>query len=197
MEELHRVADAGPTEDPTALFRDLGAQAGARVEADRALKENLLQYLASGAVVGFGFEAPRRLQDSAIAIPNGAWSGFVGWSQSQLEHQGIRFLEVRVMPAHWEEQLKRRWHDQFAPAPAVKTRGPEGTARQIAEAYTALKEAGQIDFEASMQALYPRVRHWLMAHYPQAGFSDSKPHDETLRKTISPLFAGDCGKGRQ
>jgi hypothetical protein len=166
------------------------------VEADRALKENILQYVRHGDLVGFAFEAPRRLQSEAIPVPREAWAGLVQWDRSQLEHQGIRFVEVRLMPAHWEEQLKKRWHDRFAPAPAAKTRGPEGTARQIAEAYTALKEAGQIDFEASMQALYPRVRRWLMAHYPQAGFSDSKPHDETLRKTISPLFAGDRGKGR-
>jgi hypothetical protein len=55
-----------------------------------------------------------------------------------------------------------------------------------------MKAAGEINFTASMSAHFPALRRRLIAAHPNAEYSETRPTDETLRKTFRELFHSDA-----
>ena len=73
-------------------------------------------------------------------------------------------------------------------APAPRLRGPQGTQQHIAAAFAAMDRDGAINPAAGMTAHFAELRRRMMAAQPGAGYSDRRPSDETLRKTVRELF---------
>lgn len=107
-----------------SLMNEISIRSKAHSEALEALQASVLGYLSRGLAEGYGFEPPRRLQDSVVPIPAEAWTGKVDWSSSTLMHQSIRFIEIRIMPAHWKDELSSRWHAKYAPARRPRDAAP-------------------------------------------------------------------------
>lgn len=158
------------------------------IDAQKDCEEHLLAALLTGEATGFGFEAMRRSGDSPMRIPTEVWASAPGWTDNRIEAEGFSFLEVRLLLADQEADLTEEWRTAYLPKPRKRPSGPVGTSRQIEDAYRALKAAGRVDTSANLLAHYDTVRQWLMTYYPNDGFTEKRPSDETLRKTLRPLF---------
>ncbi|KJS38252.1 MAG: hypothetical protein VR70_10480 [Rhodospirillaceae bacterium BRH_c57] len=188
LEDATQNVDALPSWE--GLAKTVGGKSGAQLEASRACKEATLRYMKSGRLVGWGFEPPRLVGKPPIRLPIEAWHGFINWENNSVEFQGVKFVEVRIIVDGWQEKLSARWVAQNAPPRAKTRRGPENTKSLCVEAFNALNDAAQIDFQKSLRSQTDLIRTWLIAHHPDQGFSKTvpRPSDETIRKAIRHLF---------
>jgi hypothetical protein len=110
------------------------------------------------------------------------------FTRGSLAFEDVRFLRRGDMA-----QLVRAWKAAQTPsAPTPKLPGPDGVQRRIEAAYATMKAAGEVNFDASMSAHFPALRRRLIATYPNAEYSETRPSDETLRKTSHDLFRADA-----
>lgn len=159
-----------------------------RAAITREVDEWIVQQLRSGAIIGLGFEPPRRINSDPILIPKQNWRFGLGPAPEKLSVDGLNFAEIRALPRAMVERIEADWKAAtFPPHPAPK-RGPRGSAIDLFEAFQALHAAGRIDPQASAMSHYPAIRDWLQHHHPDAGYSATKPSDETIRKTFQPMF---------
>ncbi len=159
-----------------------------RQEINKAIDEWVTRQLKSGAIIGLGFEPPRRMNSEPVIIPAACWRNSVRHDSDKLRIDGLIFTETRILPRTAAKQIKAAWEIETVPPHPAPKRGPRGSAMDIAEAFEALHAAGRIDFNASAKSHYPEIRDWLQYHHPKVGYSAAKPTDETIRKTFQPMF---------
>lgn len=187
---LVAVQTALPSDKPSAqdLMETLRAVSEPRANIARQIDEWFARQLRSGAMIGIGFEPPRRIDSDPVFIPLECWRYGIGSASGKIAVDGLTFAEIRILPRADMERLTQAWEfDAVPPHPAPK-RGPRGSAVDIAEAFEALHAAGRIDLNASAKSHYPAIRDWLRHHHPEGGYSAAGPTDETIRKTFQPMF---------
>lgn len=184
------VRTAMPGGQPSAsdLSNAVAATFGSRREIDTAIDEWVTRQLQSGAIIGLGFEPPRRMNSEPAIIPAECWRHGIQSGSHKLQIDGLTFTEIRILPRTAAERIKATWEIETVPPHPAPKRGPRGSATDIAESFEALQLAGKIDIDASAKSHYPAVRDWLQYYHPGAGYSATKPTDETVRKTFQPMF---------
>lgn len=159
----------------------------ARADLERKLKANILSYVSSGHIHGFGYELPRSLSSAPVAIPKAAWAGKYDWDNGTLSFRGLEFVDVRLTTNRIRNDiLERGVVDKTPTNPA----GRPGVGPAIEDAFRALHEAGEIDASASQASHYPKVRAWLELNKPDLPVPPAHLSDKTIYKYFSPLFKG-------
>lgn len=149
------------------------------------LQENILKYIAGGHLHAFGFEPPRRVASTPIAIPKEAWSGRCNWDEGKLSYSGMEFIEVRLTTNRIRNEILERGHVDSTP---MRAPGRPSVKPDIEAAFHALNKAGEIDPMASQMSHYPKVRRWLELHRPDLDVPPGQINLETIRRIISPFF---------
>jgi len=193
MEALQKDAlaaseiDGDMTAKLTHAFSGFGKLTGARSDLKNKLQANTLSYVSGGHLRGFGYELPRSVSSSPVAIPKAAWAGKCDWANGTLSFRGLEFVDVRLTTNRIRNEiLERGVVDKTPTNPA----GRPGVGNAIAEAFDALHKAGQIDASASQASHYPKVRAWLELNKPDLPVPPAHLSDKTMYKYFSPLFKG-------
>lgn len=154
-----------------------------RADLLKRMRWNLTEALRREILLGVAFEFPRALASTPVELHSDHWRGSSAWDTGELNMDGLRFIEVRIL-------TPRR-------AAALLGGNPDGTARKpgrpsyapdIEAAFHALHGSGKIDSNASMSSHYPAIRAWLQAHRPTSTPAPHKPGDEAIRRVVAPLF---------
>ncbi|WP_170385464.1 hypothetical protein [Ruegeria atlantica] len=149
------------------------------------LQENILKYIAGSHLHAFGFEPPRRVASTPVAIPKAAWSGRCNWDEGKLSYRGMEFIEVRLTTNRIRNEILERGHVDSTPTRAP---GRPSVKPDIEAAFHALNKAREIDPTASQMSHYPKVRRWLELHRPDLDVPPAQINSETIRRIISPFF---------
>ena len=187
---LEDLRSALPSGQPLALgfSNAVAVTFEPRKEIDKVIDEWATRHLRSGAIIGLGFEPPRRMNSEPVIIPAACWRYGAQSGSHKLQIDGLTFTEIRILPRTAAERIKAGWEIETVPPHPAPKRGPRGSATNIAEAFEALHAAGRIDLDASAKSHFPMIRDWLQYHHPKVGYSAAKPTDETIRKTFQPMF---------
>ncbi|NOC85618.1 MULTISPECIES: hypothetical protein [unclassified Ruegeria] len=157
----------------------------ARNTVRQTLQENILKYIAGGHLHAYGFEPPRKVASTPIAIPNAAWSGRCNWDEGKLSFRGLEFIEVRLTTNCIRNEILERGHVDTTPSRAP---GRPSVKSDIEAAFHALHEAGEIDPTASQMSHYPKVRRWLELNRPDLDVPPAQMSDKTIHRIFSPFF---------
>lgn len=160
-----------------------------RREADKAADEWASTQLRAGELVALGFEPPRKVSSEPVIIPAECWQAVASLGTDKLQVGGLSFIDIRVLPRVAAERIKAEWENETVPPHPAPKRGPRSSATDIAEAFEALLAAGRVNPDTSAKSHYPEIRAWLQYHRSGAGYSATRPSDETLRKTVQPMLA--------
>lgn len=181
----------------TAAMQALHDAAAPKADARRACVADLAAKLRAGAVVAMGYASPRRHDDAPVVIKRHQLPEHSSLAASTYTRGTLAFEDVRLLPRDEAQRLQAAWDagrpaiDTPSKAPPPKASGPVGSQRHIEAAYRAMREAGEIDLGGSVRAHYSPVRRRLAEMFPDQGYGDARPARETLRKTLSELFAED------
>ena len=162
-------------------------------ELERKLQDHVIRFITGGKLVVYGYALPRSVNDHPVQIPADVWSGNIGWRKSTVSGNGLEFVAVRVLPKKTHDQITERDVGQFLPPPR-KMIGRHSHKVVILEAYDELKANDKIAFNRPMTKFFDGLREWLCLRYPESTGPYSDLSDETIRKTVSPLFKEDKSK---
>lgn len=159
------------------------------IAGDQPLRENIQEKLLRGHLVGYGFEPPRRVTNEPHAIPRETWNGKINWDKSEVSHEGLSFIAVRVINSHSlpPDQPKAL----VAPAPR---QGRPSVQHLIDDTYQAMRNGGDVDFGTSKAAIYREVRSRVRADHPDNFKRDDAPTDKTLAKYLAKQIDEDRAK---
>jgi len=152
------------------------------------MRNNILLYINSGALVGFGFEAPRRLGDTPHELLPEYWLEKCDWDKGEIAAQSLRFVEVRVLSRTKIEQLLGLNSSKHLPEQIKPKVGRPSVRQDIEDAVRAIIDEGKIDTKASMKSHYPLIRAWLRQNRPASAPTSEKPGNESLRRVFKPHF---------
>ena len=158
------------------------------------LKKNILGYIAKGYLHGFGYELPRSMADTPVAIPKSAWSGRVGWDKNTLSYQGVELCAVRLTTNRIRNEILDRGH--VTSTPSAKARGRPSIGPDIEAAFHALNSTGDIDPNKWAKSHFDKVRKWLELNRPNLMVPAASISSEAIRSHFSPLFR-DLKKNRK
>ncbi|WP_282181766.1 hypothetical protein [Aliiroseovarius marinus] len=167
------------------LFSGSNQILAARSNLIGKLQSDVLSYVSKGHLHGYGYELPRYVSSTPVAIPNEAWNGKLDWIKGTLNYHGMQFVDVRLTTNRIRNEVLRRGNVDRTPPSAV---GRPSVSEDILEAFNALSDADEIDTSKSLKWHYPKVRRWLELRKPQLPTPPKYISDETIRKNISPLF---------
>lgn len=199
MAGLFGGPDGRPIEGDT-IWQQLGnmidraapVQVGAmnRDAALGAMKKNVMGSILDGELLALGFEEPRNVEDHPWEIPSEVCRHQLDWDNGKASGVGLSFVEVRLMPAHWKPKLLADLAASGEPGVA-RSRGRPSVKAYVGEAYETLRDAGRIDFDGPMAALYDSIRIWLVELYPSDAARLGNLSNETIRKMITDRFKED------
>lgn len=158
-----------------------------RNQLRKDMQDFVRDHLIKGNLIAFGFEPPRKISDQPIRIPAYCWKGRIDWDDSALVAQGLRFEQIRIIVALWQEKIIQLDAPE-AEAEDVKSPGRPSWEKHILSAFDALKEAGEINTDEYLTSHYGKVRAWLEINVKASERPPKLPHDNTLNKYLSPLF---------
>lgn len=193
IDALHNGIEAAKNMDGDLAAKAAHALEGtqailsARADLETKLKANILSYVSGGHIHGFGYELPRSVSSSPVAIPKAAWAGKCDWANGTLSFRGLEFVDVRLTTNRIRNDILERGNVDKTP---TNPAGRPGVGSAIAEAFKALDKAGEINVRASQASHYPKVRAWLELHKPDLPVPPAHLSDKTIYKYFSPLFKG-------
>jgi predicted metal-dependent hydrolase len=158
---------------------------GERAELEKRLKTNILIYIKSSQLHGFGFETPRKLASIPVPIPQGAWAGRLDWTTGTLHFRGLDFVNIRLATNRYREEISGLAELK---APPQKKSGRPTIKSLVNNAFADLQERGLIDVCASALSHYPLVRQWIQNQDHDRNFNAKNLSDEGIRAHFSPLF---------
>lgn len=184
-QEVMRPADVSEKDwdelkrTPLSQLTSLAAAAFATFRRPKDLEDSILRKINDGALVAVGFLEPRKPIDRPALIPNDVWDGEIDWKESTVKGNGLSYVAVRIN-ADVDEQSGHAGSKE--PESPLRPQGRPSLKPYIDEAYVALKAEGQIDWSKSRARMYPAVKNWLCAQYPEMADKFSGTSDKTLAK---------------
>jgi hypothetical protein len=146
------------------------------------IQNQLLEWLKTSALQGYGFEGVRTLQSIPVALPSNLWAGFVSFDSNSLKYQSLEFNDIRVAHPSWISALLETTPE------LSKGTGRPSLERDLLNCFNALASEGAIDLKCTMSSHYPIIRKQLFKDFPEK-YSVSRPlSDEGIRKYFSPFF---------
>jgi hypothetical protein len=155
------------------------------------MRRRLQSLLSTRRLYAMGFALPRSVNDAPNMVPSDLWSGKIDWDKSAVAANGLEFVAVRVLTVTTEDRALAVVQPALLPAPRPGRGRPPIAKPRIAEAYVALKRAGQIDFDEPMTAFYPKIRRYLAIQYPTDAARLGVLSDEMIRKITESMFKND------
>ncbi|WP_341364356.1 hypothetical protein P8T57_01230 [Thalassospira sp. SN3W] len=153
------------------------------------VRREILQHIGNGNLKAFGFETPRRANDTPIEVPADLWRGWVRWDKSLVEAQSLKIENVRLVPSnHIEKQIAPALTTAQSDGEPFRPAGRPSRKDHIIAAFHALNKAGEIDFNKPAKHCYPAIRAWVKAHYPEDENPDRGLGDKAIQLHVNPLF---------
>jgi len=159
---------------------------------ENTFQKRMLYGLKTRKLIAYGHAMPRRAEDNIVQIPNDVWLNdpAIKWEKNIVKGQGLEFINVGI---------------SYGPTPAIQSNTPikiTPTKKQvrptvkpeILEAYSALRDAGKIDFSGPQTALLGPICDWLANQYPDRENEFKALDSSTIRKTITKPFNVDRSK---
>jgi len=167
-----------------------------RTQLEKELEAEILHHVKSGALLGFGFEMPRRVSSTELEIPPAAWRGKLDWTKGIITHESLTFVEVRLIAATKHQSLLGAALDQVVSATKPVQMGRPGMAADIAEAFFALRKGGKYDLNISLRMQCDMIRDWLIHRKPDSGYNPDRPGYDAIRRHLNPLIKAEksCSK---
>jgi hypothetical protein len=140
---------------------------------EEKMQQELMRHIWHHRLFTYGYVLPRSIEDVPVRIPDDFWAGKVDWEKSAVEGNGLSFISVRIVHPNSEKQTRAQLLE--LPAPTA-TRGPvRASMQQVTyQAYSALRDARQIDFGSSMKAAAKPIRAYLVTH--TMDYRDNRKH---------------------
>jgi len=189
---FRRSKESGPEamrDDPE--FKALLSDVSQASTIEKQCRSDLIEVLLDGKFLGLGFEPPRRVKSIPTIIPTTSWRGRVKWPDGTLQHEGLAFGEVRILPADRFQELRKQRMLEGLRSPDPTRRGPKGTKRQLHAVYIMLRDEGLIDHGASLRSHSDLIRTRFHREYQDTGLSSDRPSYETIRSAIGGEFRAD------
>jgi hypothetical protein len=201
LEQMKKSGMDGPqaitevTAPIAALFNDRNSL----IERGKAA---VLDWLESGVIRAFAFEKPRKVQDDPVELEPSTLikNPYFRWDLGTANHQGLEFVEIRMLPEATVAALIAKWRDEAGTGarmltdPTTKPVGRPSLRPLVIDAFRTLHAQGKIDYSKRLTSHYPLIRQWLAAHYPSVEANDQKPSDDTIRNAVGPLFNAEKAK---
>jgi hypothetical protein len=167
-----------------------------RLDLKRTAENLLADHLKSGALIGLGFQPPRRLHTLPDIIPARHWHGCPHFDNATLHSEGLHFIEIRVITPQRLQSLSA-----MVPTPAPVLSAPphkapgRPTIRQHVEAaFETLARDGKINPDQAARSHYPLLRQAMAQSGMQRAAQLS---DEGIRPHFAPLFKALCESRKQ
>jgi len=143
-------------------------------------KRLVLDGLAKGTLLAFGYEEPRKMKDFPVEVPAHFWNATVLWQEGEIRYEGIRLIGVRVIG-----------RSQINPVTITPPPRPGRPTRkdQVETAFNSLLADGSYDLNVSAIHQFPLVRARVKALFPGEDQSNKGLRDKALYGILSPLVA--------
>ena len=172
------------------------AEINPRLQLELLCESEVVDHIRKGRLLAYGFEVPRRLASLPAEIPLDVLVNLTSLSSGKVQHGSLRIEEIRVLTPKRRDQIIQEWQEVYAPLPPKKPRGRPSTQRDIADAYEALRDGGQIDPAQPQNSMHSPIRRWLMTHRRERGYSETKPSKTSINETVGALVKADRTTGK-
>jgi len=172
----------------TAITAKPGEIMMQRIQSLKACEAEVLHLIKSKSLLCFAFEKPRTVRADALQLSSSVWQGKLNWNEGTIVHEGLTFIEVRLIAATKHQSLLGAALDQVVSAAEPARMGRPGMAVDIAEAFFALREGGKYDLNISVRTQCDMIREWLIHWKPDGEYNPGRPGYETIRRHINPLI---------
>lgn len=145
--------------------------------AEDEQKSLVLTALHQGALLAYGYQLPRRIDDPPVAIPISLWRHAVRWHKNEIEGVGIKLVEVCLIPLKTIQALNNE-------APTPQAHGRPTRETEIMQAHDFLITSGAIKASDTIKTKGPVIRAHLKSQNPSPDSRTDGLSDETIRRIL-------------
>lgn len=140
-------------------------------------KRLVLAAVKQGALLAYGYQAPRRLEDQPVAVPLALWRQVVRWNTNEIEGEGLKIIGVRLISLRTVQSLCND-------SPPAQDRGRPTREPEILAAYDTLIRSGIVKPDDTVKTKAAAIRAHVKSQHAGPDSRTDGLSDEAIRRAL-------------